>query len=45
MFFHVLKNGCQVEALQLTSMARVERALQRVTAFAAGLKHARELRE
>jgi hypothetical protein len=29
MFFHVLKNGCQVEALQLTSMARLERALQR----------------
>jgi hypothetical protein len=27
MFFHVLKNGCQVEALQLTSMARLERAL------------------
>jgi hypothetical protein len=27
MFFHILKNGCRVEALQLASQARVERAL------------------
>ncbi|SOZ32259.1 transposase (fragment) [Cupriavidus taiwanensis] len=27
LFFHVLKNGCRVEALQLASMARLERAL------------------
>jgi hypothetical protein len=27
MFFHVLKNGCKVEALQLAQMDRVERAL------------------
>lgn len=27
LFFHVLKNGCRVEALQLTTMARLERAL------------------
>jgi len=27
MFFHVLKTGCQVEALQLSQMDRVERAL------------------
>jgi hypothetical protein len=27
MFFHVLKTGCQVEALQLSHMDRVERAL------------------
>ena len=27
MFFHVLKNGCRVEALQLASMERLERAL------------------
>jgi hypothetical protein len=27
MFFHVLKNGCKVEALQLSQMDRVERAL------------------
>jgi hypothetical protein len=27
LFFHVLKNGCRVEALQLTSKARLERAL------------------
>lgn len=26
-FFHVLKTGCRVEALQLASMARIERAL------------------
>ena len=26
-FFHVLKNGCRVEALQLASMPRIERAL------------------
>ena len=26
-YFHVLKNGCEVEALQLSSMARLERAL------------------
>jgi hypothetical protein len=26
-FFHVLKNGCKVEALQLGSMAKLERAL------------------
>jgi len=25
LFFHVLKNGCRVEALQLASMARLER--------------------
>ncbi len=27
MFFHVLKTGCRVEALQLSSMPRIERAL------------------
>ncbi|MBK3824464.1 IS4 family transposase, partial [Paraburkholderia aspalathi] len=27
MFFHVLKNGCRVEALQLSSIDRIERAL------------------
>lgn len=27
MFFNVLKNGCRVEALQLSSLARLERAL------------------
>lgn len=27
MFFHVLKNGCKVEALQLATIERVERAL------------------
>jgi len=27
LFFHVLKNGCRVEALQLSSMERIERAL------------------
>ena len=27
MFFHVLKTGCRVEALQLASMPRIERAL------------------
>lgn len=27
LFFHVLKNGCRVEALQLASMERLERAL------------------
>ncbi|CAB3774741.1 transposase [Paraburkholderia humisilvae] len=27
MFFHVLKNACKVEALQLSHMDRVERAL------------------
>ncbi|SAL88969.1 hypothetical protein AWB68_08956 [Caballeronia choica] len=27
LFFHALKNGCQVEALQLTPMARLDRAL------------------
>lgn len=27
MFFHVLKNGCRVEALQLANVARLERAL------------------
>ena len=27
MFFHVLKTGCKVEALQLASLARIERAL------------------
>jgi len=27
MFFHVLKNGCRVEALQLGSIERIERAL------------------
>ncbi len=27
MFFHVLKTGCKVEALQLSHMDRVERAL------------------
>lgn len=27
MFFHVLKTGCKVEALQLSKMERVERAL------------------
>lgn len=27
LFFHVLKNGCHVEALQLATMERVERAL------------------
>jgi IS4 transposase len=27
MFFHVLKNGCKVEALQLSSVPRIERAL------------------
>lgn len=27
MFFHVLKNGCRVEALQLASIDRIERAL------------------
>jgi hypothetical protein len=27
MFFHVLKNGCRVEALQLTKGARLKRAL------------------
>lgn len=26
-YFHVLKNGCEVEALQLSSMERIERAL------------------
>ncbi|WP_305826471.1 IS4 family transposase, partial [Cupriavidus sp. AcVe19-6a] len=26
-FFHVLKNGCRIEALQLASMERLERAL------------------
>ena len=26
-YFHVLKNGCEVESLQLSSMARLERAL------------------
>jgi len=26
-FFHVLKNGCQVEALQLSAIDRLERAL------------------
>lgn len=27
LFFHVLKNGCRVEALQLTTVARLQRAL------------------
>jgi hypothetical protein len=27
MFFHVLKNGCRVEALQLATVQRLERAL------------------
>jgi hypothetical protein len=27
LFFHVLKNGCRVEALQLSSLERLERAL------------------
>ena len=27
LFFHVLKNGCRVEALQLSTVARLERAL------------------
>lgn len=27
MFFNILKNGCKVEALQLSSLARIERAL------------------
>ncbi len=27
LFFHVLKNGCRVEALQLSSIERIERAL------------------
>ena len=27
MFFHVFKNGCRIEALQLSTMARIERAL------------------
>lgn len=27
LFFHILKNGCKVEALQLSSMERVEKAL------------------
>jgi hypothetical protein len=27
LFFHVLKNGCRVEALQLSTLARLERAL------------------
>ncbi len=27
MFFHVLKNGCKVEALRLASIEKVERAL------------------
>ena len=27
MFFHVFKNGCKVEALQLTQIDRIERAL------------------
>ena len=27
MFFHVLKNGCQVEALQLATVQKIERAL------------------
>ena len=27
MFFHVLKTGCRVEALQLASLAKIERAL------------------
>lgn len=27
LFFHVVKNGCRVEALQLSSMDRIERAL------------------
>ncbi|NRO99811.1 hypothetical protein GWC77_28975, partial [Paraburkholderia sp. NMBU_R16] len=26
-FFHVLKNGCRVEALQLSTIERIERAL------------------
>jgi hypothetical protein len=27
LYFHVLKNGCRVEALQLTRVKRLERAL------------------
>ena len=27
MFFHVLKNGCRIEALQLGSIEKIERAL------------------
>lgn len=27
MFFHILKNGCRIEALQLSTGARLERAL------------------
>lgn len=27
MYFHVLKNGCRVEALQLRSIEKIERAL------------------
>ena len=27
MFFHVLKTGCRVEALQLASLGKIERAL------------------
>ncbi len=27
MFFHVFKNGCRIEALQLSTMDRIERAL------------------
>ncbi|MCW8177957.1 IS4 family transposase, partial [Verminephrobacter aporrectodeae] len=27
MFFHVLKNGCRIEALQLGSVSKIERAV------------------
>jgi hypothetical protein len=31
LFFHVLKNGCRVEALQLSSVERLERAVREST--------------
>jgi IS4 transposase len=31
LFFHVLKNGCRVEALQLASVKRLERALSLIS--------------
>ena len=36
MFFHVLKNGCCIEALQLGSIEKIERALAHRPAHAPG---------
>ncbi len=42
MFFHVLKNGCRIEALQLASIEKIERAV--VLYMVVGLRIARLMR-